>query len=59
MVAYLYTRYADSNVSGLDHPDVVRPVPDGKQDGLLILLDKLYNKRLLKRRDSAADHSLR
>lgn len=36
-----------TDVSGLNHRDVVGPVADGEQDGLEVPLDQLDHQRLL------------
>jgi hypothetical protein len=40
---HLDTRDANANVCCLYHADVIGTVPDGQQDGFLVLFDKFYD----------------
>jgi hypothetical protein len=55
---YLDTRNPDSDMSSLDHRNVVRSVSDSEKNGGRIRLDELDDERFLKGRNSTADHSL-
>lgn len=47
------SRDSDSNVSSLNHADVVGTVSDGEKKSFEVLLDEFDNESLLKRGDSA------
>jgi hypothetical protein len=53
VLPYLDTGDANANMGGLNHADIVRPVPDCEQRRLCAPLHELDNERLLQRRDSA------
>ena len=39
-------------MGSLDHTDIVRAIPDGQKDRLLVFLHEFNNERLLQRRDA-------
>ena len=45
--AYLHTRYANTNVCGLYHADIIGAITNGQQNRLLVLFDKFDHECLL------------